>query len=228
MAILRPVLAYAQSSGAPESPGNISSWLSLDNGYSHCATITVNTVIELWCHNMRHGLTNWRQHCSLFMNIMYVRAHLWSASQGVGVCDMAGVFMLKLHLLLPGMSWPILLPLIEVQAHLRSAIQSWMTFLDFNEVHFGQRRLIGNGSFQVRQAWTGTIRLRSACSPLHSALYIIVCFILIMFSSALNQWTLCTQIAISEDIADLGAGGSSRSPSADISIYAWSVWDGHR
>jgi hypothetical protein len=132
---------------------------------------------------------------------------------------MARVFMVKLHLSLLGMSWPMIWPMIEVQAQPRSAIQSRMTFLDFNEVNFGKLQLIVNVSFQVRHASTATIRLRSACSPLHSALYILVCFILIMFSSALNQWTLRIQIVISQDTAHLGAGGSSRSPSANISIY---------
>jgi hypothetical protein len=49
--------------------------------------------------------------------------------------------------------------MIEVQAKLRSAIQSRMTFLDLNEVNFGKLRLIGNVSFQVRHASTATISL---------------------------------------------------------------------
>jgi hypothetical protein len=128
--------------------------------------------------------------------------------------------MVKLHLSLLGMSWPMIWPMIEVQAQPRSAIQSRMTFLDFNEVNFGKLQLIVNVSFQVRHGSTATIRLRSACSPLDSALYILVCFIPIMFSSALNLWTLCAQIGISQDTVHLGAGSSSRSPSANISIYA--------
>jgi len=63
-----------------------------------------------------------------------------------------------------------------------------------------------------------------ACTPVHSALYIVVCFILIIFSSTLNQWTQCTQIY--QDTSPLGAGGSSRFASADIWIYAWSVCEG--
>jgi len=110
---------------------------------------------------------------------------------------MAWVFMAKLHLSLLGMSWP----LIEVQVQLRSAIQSRMMFLDFYEVNFGKLQLIINVSFQVRHTSTATISLRSACSPLHSVHFILLCFILIMFSSALNQWTLCTQIVISPDTA---------------------------
>jgi hypothetical protein len=147
-------------------------------------------------------------------------AHPRLASLGVGVSDTAWVFMVKLHLSLMGMSWPMIWPMIEVQAQPRSAIQSRMTFLDFNEVNFGKLQLIVNVSIQVRHASTAIIRLRSACSPLHSALYILVCFLLIMFSSALNQWTLCTQIVISQDTAHLGAGGTSSSPSANILIYA--------
>jgi len=68
----------------------------------------------------------------------------------------------------------------------------------------------------------------SACVPVCSALYILVCFILIMFSFTLNQWTQCTQIVIYQDTSHSGAGGSSRSASADISTYAWSEYDGHR
>jgi hypothetical protein len=96
-----------------------------------------------------------------------------------------------------------------------------------NEVNFGKLRLIGNVSFQVRHASTATISLWRACSPLHRAQFILVCFILSMFSLALNQCTLCTQIVISQDTAHLGADGSSCSPSANISIYAWSVCEGH-
>jgi membrane-anchored protein YejM (alkaline phosphatase superfamily) len=128
--------------------------------------------------------------------------------------------MAKLHLSLLGTTWPMIWPMIEDQPQLRSAIQSRMTFLDFNEVNFGMLRLIVNVSFQVRHASTATIRLRSACSQLYSAHYILVCFILIMFSSALKQWTLQTHIVISQGTVHLGAGGSSCSPSANISIYA--------
>jgi len=68
---------------------------------------------------------------------------------------------------------------------------------------------------------------RSACIPVCSALYIVVSFILIMFSLTLNQWTQCAEIVIYRDTSHLGAGGSSSSASADISICAWSVDDGH-
>jgi len=223
MAIQHLLLAYAQIAGALESPGHISSWLSLHNCQSHSAINTVDTIIEFLCQNTRHGLTYSWQSCNLCRNIIVGRKHLRSESQSVGDWDMARVFMVKLHLLLLGMSWPM----IDVQAQLRSASQSRMMFLDFYEVKFGKLRLIMNVSFQVRHASTATLSLQSACSPLHSALFISVCFILIMFSSALNQWTLCSQIVISQDTAHLGAGGSSRSPSANISIYAWSVYEGH-
>ena len=72
---------------------------------------------------------------------------------------MARLFMAKLHHLLLGMSWPISWPMIKVQAQLRSAILSRMTFLDFNEVNFGKLQLIGNVSFQVRHASTATLSL---------------------------------------------------------------------
>jgi len=45
---------------------------------------------------------------------------------------MAQVFMAKLQLLLPGISWP----LIEVLAQLRSAIQSRITFLEWYAANF--------------------------------------------------------------------------------------------
>jgi len=93
-----------------------------------------------------------------------------------------------------------------------------MTFLDFYEANFGKLQLMMNVSFQIRHASTATISLQSACTPRHSALFILVCFILTMFSSALNQWMLCTQIVISQNGAHLDAGGPSRMPSANISI----------
>jgi len=137
---------------------------------------------------------------------------------------MARVFMAKLCLSLLGMSWPM----IEVQAQLRSAMQSRMTFLDFYEVNFGKVQLIMKISFQVRHASTATISIQSAYTPLPSARFILGCFILMMFSLTLNHWTLCTQIVIFQDTAHQGAGGSSRSPSAHISISAGLVCEGWR
>ena len=224
VAIRQWLLAYAQSSGAPESPGHISWWLSLRNFQSHSAINTVDTIIEILCQNMRHGLTYLWQRCSLCRNIIVVRAHVGSASRSIGDQGTALVFMAKLHLSLLGMSWPM----IEVQAQLKLVIQCRMTFWDFYEVNFSKLRLIMNVSCQIRHASTTTISLRSTCSPLHSAIFIFVRFILIMFSSALNQWTLWTQIVLSQDTAQWGACGSSRAPSANISIYAWSVCEGRR
>jgi hypothetical protein len=71
--------------------------------------------------------------------------------------------MAKLHLSLLGTTWPMIWPMIEDQPQLRSAIQSRMTFLDFNEVNFGKLQLIVNVSFQVSHASTATISLRSGC-----------------------------------------------------------------
>jgi len=172
---------------------------------------------------MRHGLTCLWLSCWMCRNIIVVRAHLKLVSQIVPDRDTAQVFMAKLHLCLLGMLWPM----IEVQAQLRSAIQSRMTLLGFNEVYFGKLWLIMNVWFEVRHTSTVTISLRSACSILHSAPFILVCIILVMFSSGLNQWTLCTQIVISQDTTYLGAGSLSRSASSNISIYAWLVWGGH-
>ena len=83
VAIPHLLLAYTQSSGAPESPGHISS--SLHNCQSHSAINTVDTIIEFRCQNMRHGLTYSWQRCSLCRNIIVVRAHLRSACPGLGV-----------------------------------------------------------------------------------------------------------------------------------------------
>jgi len=152
---------------------------------------------------MRHGLTYSWQSSRLCRNIIVIWTQLGSQSQSVGDWDTVQVFMAKLHLWLIVMSWPM----IEVQAQLRSAIKSRMTFLDFYEVNIGKRLLIMKVSFQVRHAATITISLRTACSSLHSVHFILVYFILIIFSSALNQWTLCTQVVISEDTSHLGAGG---------------------
>ena len=77
------------------------------------------------------------------------------------------------------------------------------------------------GRPQARQ-----ISHQSVCTPVRSALYIFVCFILIMFSLTLNQWTQCTLIY--HDTSPLGAGGSSCSGLANIWIYSWSVCEGHR
>jgi len=214
VAIQYLLLAYAQTYGAPESSGHLLSWLSLHNCQSHSAFNTVYTMIVFLCQIMRHGRTDFWQSCSLCRNTILVRAHLRSPSHSLGDWYMARVFMAKLHLSQLGMSWPK----IEVQAQLRSAIQSWMTFLNFYEVNFGMRWLIKNVAFQVWHASTVTICLPSACTPLHSAIFIVVSFIFTMFCSALYQWTLCTQIAISQDTAHCSAGGSSCSPSANISI----------
>jgi len=69
-----------------------------------------------------------------------------------------------------------------------------------------------------RERW---ICHRSTCIPACSVLNISVSFILIMFSLTLNQWMQCTQIVIYQNTSRLGAGGSSCSASATISIYAW-------
>ena len=222
VAIPHLLLAYSHNSGAPESLGNISSWLSLHNCQSHSAFNTVYPIIEFLCQNMRHGLTYSWQSSRLCRNIIVIWTQLGSQSQSVGDWDTVQVFMAKLHLWLIVMSWPM----IEVQAQLRSAIKSRMTFLDFYEVNIGKRLLIMKVSFQVRHAATITISLRTACSSLHSVHFILVYFILIIFSSALNQWTLCTQVVISEDTSHLGAGGWFRSHCANISIDAWSGCEG--
>jgi len=189
------------------------------NCQSHSAINTVYMLIAYLCQNMKHGWTysGWRY--SLRRNIIVVRTHLRSAFQCIRDWHTDRIFMAKLHLSLLGMSWPMM----EVQAELRSAIQSRMTFLDFYDINFGKLQLIMNVSLQVRHAPTATISPWSACTPLHCELFIFVCFILIMFSSASSQWMLCTQVVISQDTADLGSDGSSRWPSANISIYAWSV-----
>jgi hypothetical protein len=51
---------------------------------------------------------------------------------------MVQVFMAKLHLFLPGVSWP----LIELLPQLKSPIQSRMMFLDLYEANFDKLRFI--------------------------------------------------------------------------------------
>jgi len=61
--------------------------------------------------------------------------------------------MAKLHLSLPGVSWP----LIEVLAQLKSPIQSRKMFLDLYEANFGKLRLIMDVSFQPRHTLRATL-----------------------------------------------------------------------
>jgi len=153
---------------------------------------------------------------SLGRNSIVIWGHLRSASQSVGERDTARVFMAKLHLSQAGMSWA----LIPVQVPHRSAIQSSMRFVDFDEAKVVKLQLSTTIAFQVRHLWTATICLRSALTPLNSALFILVCYFLIMFLLALTQWMVFTQNVISQDTAHLGAGSSSSLPSDNISIYA--------
>jgi hypothetical protein len=101
---------------------------------------------------MRPGLTYSWESCRLSRKIVVVRAHLKSASQGIRDWDTARVFIAKLHFSLLGMSSPMICPMIEVQAQLRSATQSRMMFWDFNVVNFGKLQLIVDVSFQARNA----------------------------------------------------------------------------
>ena len=158
----------------------------------------------------------------LCSNIILVLAHIRSTSPRVGDWDTRWVFTATLQLVLLGLSWPM----IEVCAQLRSAIQSRMTFLDLSEANFDKLQRIMHVSFQPRHVSKATISLWTTCKPVHSALFIFICFILIMLSSALNEWMRCAQIVIYQDTSHLSAGGSSRSASAMISIAASSVCEG--
>jgi len=86
-------------------------------------------------------------------------------------------------------------------------------------------------SFWVSHSGPGTpqgrqISHRCTCTPVHSALYILDCFIIIMFCSTLNQWTQCTQMY--QDTSPLDAGSSSHFASANIWIYASLVCEGRQ
>jgi len=116
--------------------------------------------------------------------------HVRLSSQGIGDRGMPWVFIAKLRLSLLGMSWHI----IQVQTQLGSAIQSRLTFWDFYEANFGKLRLIMNISFQVRHTSTATISIRSTYTPLHSAHFIFVCFVLILFPPALTRWMLSRHV----------------------------------
>jgi len=150
-------------------------------------------------------LTYLWQSRSVCRNIIVVQAQLWFASPTVRDWDTARVFMAKLQLSLVGLSWPI----IEVLAQLRSAIQSRMMCLDLSEADFDKLWLVMEVSFQTWHTSTATISLQSTCTPVHSTQDILVCFILITFGSAWNQWTLCTWITIDRDISYLSTGSSS-------------------
>jgi len=76
------------------------------------------------------------------------QVHLRSTSQRVGFCSVAGVCINKLTLSLLDISWPE----IEVQAPLRSAIQSRMRFLDLYEANFDKLGLIMDILFQPTHA----------------------------------------------------------------------------
>jgi len=67
----------------------------------------------------------------------------------------------------------------------------------------------------------------SACTPVCSALYILVCFILIIFSLTLKLRTQCAQIVIYPEMSHWGAWGSSRTTAVNEWNYAWSVCKVH-
>ena len=60
-----------------------------------------------------------------------------------------------------------------------------------------------------------------ASIPVCSVLCVLVLFIRIMLSSTEIRWMQYTQIVIYQYTTSLGAGGSSRTAAAHISIYAW-------
>jgi len=76
----------------------------------------------------------------------------------------------------------------------------------------------------MSQEWQ--IGPHSTCIPVCSAVYIFVCFALMMYSSSLNEWTQCTQSVINQDTSPVGAGGSCRSASSTILIYRGLVGEG--
>jgi hypothetical protein len=202
VAIPYELLTYAQISVAPESPRHISGWLLLHNCHFDSTINAVDTIIEFVCQKMRYELTDLWHSCRSGRNIIVIQEHLRSVSQIVRLWDTAWVFKVNLHLALFGMSSPM----IEVPEQERSAIQSRMTLLDFFDVNFGKLWIIINISFQVRHASTATITFQKAYSLLHSSRSISPCYIVSIFSSALNQWTLCTPIVISQHTSHLGAG----------------------
>jgi len=217
-------LAYDESSGAPMSPGHISLWPSLHSCQSHSAICKghgwLSSCVRIWDSGSHidckatacAGISLWFRHTARSYLSDYAtetrRRYSWLSCRF--------------------QCWRCPWPVIEDQAHLRSAIQSRMIFLVSPEANFDKLWPIMDESIQPRHASTATISLRSIYTPAHSAIIIWVCFILIMCSLALNQWMLCTEIVISQDTWHLSASGSSRSASAIISIYAWLVCKGSR
>jgi len=103
--------------------------------------------------------------------------------------------------------------------------QEWGSWICM-KAKFDKLQLFMDGSFQPRHTSTATNMPLKHMYPVCSGLYIFVCFILIMFSLTLTEWTQCTQIVINQDTSHFGAGSSSRSASTNIWIYASSVCQG--
>ena len=143
----------------------------------------VGNIENLW-QNMRHGLTYSWPSWGIRWPIIHDEPQLSLASQIVGCWVILQVFIATLKLLLLGISWAM----INAQAQQRSATQSRMRFSDLYEATFDKLWLILDISFQpTPQEWQ--ISHQCLCTPVCSALYILVCFTLIMFSLTLNQWT---------------------------------------
>jgi len=73
--------------------------------------------------------------------------------------------------------------------------------------------------------WKQQICHQSVCIPIFSKQYIVVSIILVMFSSTLNMWTQCTQIAIYQDTLDYSAGEVAHSTQPLLVCQAMRDWD---
>jgi len=130
---------------------------------------------------------------------------------------MRRVFLAELLFSLPGFFWPV----IDVHAQLESSNQSSMSFLEMDSAKFDKLRVIMDVSFLLRHTSRATNKPpKRMYFQSVVPLYILVYFILIMFSSNLKLSTWCTQIH--HNTSPLGAGGSSSSTSAKIWTYGWS------
>jgi len=148
--------------------------------------------IEFSCRNIELGFTYSMESSSLCRHIIVVRTHLRFVLKRVEDWDTARVFITMLQPSPLDICWAI----IQVQIQLKSAIHTRIIFLHLTDAKFDMLWLIMDVSVQPRNTSTVTISFQTTCTPVYSALYIVVCFILIMFPSALNQWMLCTHIVI--------------------------------
>jgi len=117
-------------------------------------------------------------------HIIEIQAHLRSASKRLRCWDMAWVSMADLQLCYR--VFPDLWLKFRHNWDLQSSPE-WGCWICM-KANFDKLWLIMDVSFQLRHASRATNKPPKCMYPVYSALYILVCFILIMFSLTLDQW----------------------------------------